>query len=373
MRVLFVHRQEGKTVGGAWNALLRMVTFVGNHGIVPELLFTRDVQDAGRLAGIRWDMLALPPARKGKSFPRYPISLWRLVQFLRERTPDVIHLNVLDDAIFFAMARKMSGGIPVIGHARSINPPAKFRKTWIHRLDRAVCVSEAVRRQVVQAGVPAERTFVVYDPPDRSWEEWPTEGVRAEWRQRLGLTEGAPVIGTVGNISRVKGPDVLIRALPEIVRRYPAVRCVFVGGDDRGMRTELASLADACGVLGNVVFAGALADPRPVVSLMDVFVLPSREEGYGIALLEAMAYGRAVVASRVGGVVDLVSGDEFGVLVPPEDAGALGEAVSELLGNSSRRTRMGEVCRVRAGKQFGEEQLLGLCRIYRDLGEGCAG
>ena len=121
------------------------------------------------------------------------------------------------------------------------------------------------------------------------------------------------------------------------------------------------------GVRKNLVFAGPMPDPRAAVSLMDVFVLPSREEGYGLALLEAMSYGKPVVASRVGGVTDIVPGEDFGVLVPKEDPVALGGAISGLLADPQRRDRMGRAGAARARDAFGEGDTEKLCRMYGEL------
>jgi glycosyltransferase involved in cell wall biosynthesis len=368
MRVLYVHRQEGRSVGGAVRALGRMLAAVRQRGIVPTLLFTRDVQDAPEFAGIPARRLSLPPARKGKSLPFYPGALLRLRRFLKAERPDVIHLNDLDDTIFFTIAGGMAGGVPVVATARSyLDSEERFRKLRAHRLDRLVCVSGAVRDQAIRAGIPAGRTVVVHDPVDPRWTEWPTEEERGRWRERLGLREGAPVIGTVGNLSPVKGTDVLVRALPVIVSRYPDARCVIVGADDRNLRPSLDALAASLGVAGSVRFAGPLADPRPAVSLMDIFVLPSRLEGYGLALLEAMSYGRPVVASRIGGVTDIIGGDEFGVLVPPDDPDALGNAVADLLGDPERRRGLGRAGADRVRKEFGESGMEELCLMYRSL------
>jgi glycosyltransferase involved in cell wall biosynthesis len=367
MKVLFVHRQEGSTIGGAWRALLRMVPGVNRCGISTELLFTCEVQDLEGLSGVRCDLIPLPPARKGKSFPRYPSALGRLTGFLKERGPDVIHLNVLDDSIFFVLAARMAGGIPVVGHVRSIQTPDRFRKLWLPRLKRLVCVSEAVRSQAIAAGIPMDRVMVAHDPPDTRWKEWPAEEERNALRKKMEIPDRAPVIGTVGNISPVKGTDVLVRALPAVVSRFPEVRCVIVGGDDHGLQKEIAAAAEMAGVRKNLVFAGPMPDPRAAVSLMDVFVLPSREEGYGLVLLEAMSYAKPVVASRVGGVPDIVPGEDFGVLVPKEDPVALGGAISDLLADPQRRDRLGKAGAARAREEFGEGETEKLCRMYQEL------
>lgn len=367
MRVLYVHRQEGTAVGGGWRALCGMMERIRTFGVDPELLFTCDRQRSPETEGMQVHRLRLPSARKGRSLPLYPGALARLARFLQERRPDVIHLNDLDDTIFFVLATRWAGSIPVVGHARSLLVPGKFRKYRAHRLERLVCVSEAVALDAARAGVAADRILVLHDPPDPRWKEWPPEEDRTEWRERLGIPPGVLVVGTVGNLSQVKGTDVLVRALPVVAARFPEVRCVVVGGDAHGLRGGLAALADELGVSRNLLFAGSIPDPRPAVSLMDVFVLPSREEGYGLVLLEAMSFGKPVVASSVGGVPEIIPDDGLGVLVPPADPGALGEAISGLLADPERRKGLGSAGAARIREKFGNREMEMLYRMYRDL------
>ena len=367
MHVLYVHRQGGDAFGGGWTALCGMMSRIRAFGVVPELLFTCDRQRAPETEGMQVHILRLPSARKGRSLPLYPGALGRLARFLRERRPDVIHLNDLDDTIFFVLASRWAGSIPVVGHARSVLVPGKFRKYQAHRLERLVCVSEAVALGAARAGIDADRIVVLHDPPDPRWKKWPPEEDRAEWRKRLGIPQGVPVVGTVGNLSPIKGTDVLVRALPAVASRFPEVRCVIVGGDAHGLRGRLAALAGELGVSRNLLFAGSVPDPRPAVSLMDVFVLPSREEGYGLVLLEAMSFGKPVVASGVGGVPEIIPDDGVGVLVPPSDPCVLGEAISGLLADPERRERLGSAGAARIREKFGRREMESLARMYRDL------
>ena len=118
----------------------------------------------------------------------------------------------------------------------------------------------------------------------------------------------------LGGVSdQIKGTDLLVRALPRVASRFPEVRCVIVGGDDHGMKSRLEILAGEWGVSRNVTFAGPLPDPRVAVSLMDVFVLPSRADGLPRAVVEAM--------------VDLVGGgDRTGAARHAPDGGQAGTA-----------------------------------------------
>jgi glycosyltransferase involved in cell wall biosynthesis len=170
------------------------------------------------------------------------------------------------------------------------------------------------------------------------------EGVRRE----LGISEDAPLVGTVGNFTPKKAHRDLIEAVSAIRRSLPEVRLVLVGHGP--LEGDLRSRVRDLGLESSVTFAGYRTDATRLAAALDVFVLPSRFEGLSIAMLEAMALGRAVVATRVGGSPEVVEDGESGILVEAGDPGALAEAIGSLLRDPSRRARMGEAARRRAGR-----------------------
>ena len=372
MRVLYVHRHAGGSTGGAWNALCRMETLIRRRGASTELLLTHGAPSVEGSSWNRVSRVPLPPARKGKSLPWYPAAVSRLASFLRDCRPDVVHLNDLDDAIFFVLARRIVRPLPLVSHARNFHPPGKFRKAWAHRVDRLICVSDGVRKAAIEGGVEPGRCLVVHDPADAGWNELPSQEERRAWRSLLALPPEAPVIGTVGHISPTKGTDILVESLPFVTPRFPSLRCVVVGADDRGLQRGLEARARELGVGKNLIFTGAVRDPRVVVSLMDLFVLPSRSEGYGLSLLEAMTCGKPAVAARVGGIPELLVDGQTGVLVPPGSPEELGQAISGLLSDPALRQRMGNAAASRARLTFGEEEVQGLFRLYSSLLEEIA-
>jgi glycosyltransferase involved in cell wall biosynthesis len=167
-------------------------------------------------------------------------------------------------------------------------------------------------------------------------------------RRELGIPEEAPLVGTVGNFTPKKAHRDLIEAVPAIRRSLPEVRLVLVGHGP--LEGDLRARVRDLGLESSVTFAGYRTDATRLADAFDVFVLPSRFEGLSIALLEAMALGRAVVATRVGGSPEVIEDGESGILVQPGDPRALAEAIRSLLRDPSRRARMGEAARRRAGR-----------------------
>jgi glycosyltransferase involved in cell wall biosynthesis len=165
-------------------------------------------------------------------------------------------------------------------------------------------------------------------------------------RAALGIAAEAPLVGFVGRLSPEKGPEVLLRALLVLRTQCPAAQVVFVG--EGPMRAELQALAEALGVAGAVHFAGARADMPRVYAEFDVLACSSHTEAMPLAVLEAMACGVPVVASRVGGVPEIVEPGRSGCLVAPGDFDDLAGCCARLLAEPALRRAMGERARQRA-------------------------
>jgi glycosyltransferase involved in cell wall biosynthesis len=169
-----------------------------------------------------------------------------------------------------------------------------------------------------------------------------TDGVR----QELGIPEDALVVGTIANFRELKGHRYLIQAAAQIRRAVPRARFVLVGGGP--LEAEVRRQARELGLDGIVVFAGYREDALRVASSFDLFVLPSVHEGFPIALLEAMALGKPVVVTRVGGVPEAIEDGRHGLLVSPRDPRALADAILVLLKNQPQRQRFGSAAKRRA-------------------------
>jgi glycosyltransferase involved in cell wall biosynthesis len=213
---------------------------------------------------------------------------------------------------------------------------------------RTIAPSRAVKGLLTDAGLSDGRIQVIYngvkcDQLELSQAE--IERVRSE----LALKDG-PVVGTVARLSHEKGVDVLLEALPYVLEYIPSVTLLIIG--DGPERENLRQLSASLGITTSVRFVGTRADIHIVDRLFDVFVLPSREEACPMALLEAMAAGRAVVATQVGGSPELIEAGWDGVLVPPDEPAALGAAISALLCDARRRKVLGSNARAKVSRLF---------------------
>jgi len=158
-------------------------------------------------------------------------------------------------------------------------------------------------------------------------------------REKLGIPPKAIVVGTTGRLTPIKGHKYLLEAAALISRRNTDVFFVFLG--DGELATELSQMASSLGIK-NMIFLGWRQDVPEVMSVFDIFVLPSLNEGMGKVLVEAMALGIPIVASDVGGIPDLVTHNQNGLLVPPADVEGLIKSIDIFLDDSTKRMEMGE-------------------------------
>jgi glycosyltransferase involved in cell wall biosynthesis len=173
-------------------------------------------------------------------------------------------------------------------------------------------------------------------------------------KAELGVDEG-PVVGTVAKLRPVKGVRYFIEAAAMIHARHPSVKFLVVG--DGSERERLRSLASRLGLNGHIILAGARDDARDLLGLLDVFVLPSLSEGMPWAVLEAMAVGLPVVATRVGGVPELVDDGRTGYLVEPRDAESISDSVCKLIDDPDAMRQLGSAGRKRAKTEFALDKM----------------
>jgi glycosyltransferase involved in cell wall biosynthesis len=289
----------------------------------------------------------------------------RLRRLVAVEDPQVIHLHT-------SRAHAMS---PWLGRyarcavvTRRMDYPLRrsLRTEFLYNRSVAavVAISEDVRRRLLAAGVRPERICVIHsavEPPAGL----PGGAGRSAARVRFGLADGA-IIGVVAALERRKGHDVLLRALACLREAVPRLRCLICG--DGSERASLERLADELGVRDVARFLGEQRQVADVLAALDVFVQPSRYEGLGVALLEAMAAGLPVVASRVGGIPETVQAGRTGLLVPAEDPEALAAAITELLRDPDRAARMGAEGRKRVLAEFSMEAMTDRYeRLYQNL------
>jgi glycosyltransferase involved in cell wall biosynthesis len=276
-------------------------------------------------------------------------QLWRFAQWCRERGIVVVHTAELYSNIFglpgAALAR-----VPVrVGNRRELNPDKSVAQIATQRAAYAcahkiVANSRAAVEQLIQERVPAHRIALVPNGLD-------CDRFHARARQRA-----LRRVVVVANLRAEKGHDVLIDASVSVLREFPDARFEFVGAGPE--RDRLQARARERGVSHAITFAGHCDDVPARLAAADLFVLPSRSEAFPNALLEAMAAGLPVVASSVGGMLELVEHERTGLLAPPGDPSALAHQMTRLMSAPAFADALGAAAREKVVSQYSFDRMV---------------
>jgi glycosyltransferase involved in cell wall biosynthesis len=211
-------------------------------------------------------------------------------------------------------------------------------------------VSHQVEEGVLTGGVSPDCVRTLYSGVDCS-AIVSSEG-NHDIRAQHGIPHEALLLGTIANLLPLKGYEVMLDALPAILAAMPTVHYLIIGGGGAEYCTRLKAMTVERGIAERVHFAGFQEFVASYLDALDLYVHPSLKEAFGLAVVEAMAMGKAVVATTVGGLPEVVAQGETGLLVPPGDAESFAAAVVSLLEDRARREQMGICGRARAQERF---------------------
>lgn len=239
-----------------------------------------------------------------------------------------------------------------------------YDRTLAYASDALIACSGSVAEHVAERiGVVPERIDVILNGVEAGRF---AAADRAHARAALGLPSDVPVIGCVGRISEQKGQEEFIRAAAQVRAEFPAALFLVVGSaDDDRLLARMQALVAELDLGATLRFTGHLSDMPNVYAALDVLAAPSRWEGFGLMLAEAMAAGRPIVAARAGAIPEVVVEGRTALLVPPRDAPALAEALLRLLRDRTLARRLGEAGVVRARDFSWERSGLALDALYR--------
>jgi glycosyltransferase involved in cell wall biosynthesis len=351
------------------------------HGLSYESRMTdlekriiEDDVEAAKAQGVK--VIALPAMVRSIRPLKDFRALISLVWLISKEKPDIVHTHSSKAGILGRLAAKIAG-VPYIVHTPHghvfyghFGILASKIFLWVERIfskftDRMVALSNGEKNDYVKLTVcPPEKLFKIHSGVDLKQFMQPN-GNRVEKRRSLGLDQNGAVIGFVGWLLPIKGPAYLLKAMAHIWPDHPTASLVMVGKGE--LDVDLRAQALRMNANGKVKFLGWREDIDEIMPVFDLLVLPSLNEGMGRVLVEAMAAGKPVVASEVGGIPDLVKHGETGYLVRPADEKALANGIKKLLNDPERAGQMGqrgkEYCR-----QFSLEAMIEkLDDLYSEL------
>ncbi len=304
---------------------------------------------------------------------------FQVTRLLRNQKVDLVHSHgTVQLNIHVRLAARLIG-IPCISHIHSENV---FSSHWLIRqyqifLDRftsqlcyrLIAVSKATKESLIQEGIEADRIEVIPNGIDS--DRLNGQMTRAEVFQRFQIDPKKQLVTTIGSLCPNKGQEEFLKAAKQVNVDMPNTVWMMIGKDIEfkgAYEAKLKMLAQNLGLNGQVIFTGYQDDPLSLLNACDLFVLPSKREGMPLVVLEAAALKKAVIASAVGGIPEVVQDGETGILIPPGDSQALGLAMLKLLRDPKLARTMGEAGFRRIREHFSECQMVHrTLKLYQEV------
>lgn len=295
------------------------------------------------------ERIRLPSMRKINGVPLWIPTIYRLSQLIRREEINLIHAYSFWKLPFAYAASRLTG-IPCVVHVLNQEDPLRISQYWLKKADKIIFISSAVQQYFIKMGIPLEKAITIPVGIDLDSVPHTIDGFLT--RKQFGIRLKDPVIGCVARLVPSKGYEYLISALALIKKKMPHIKCFIIGTGDEEYIRMLQQSVEKMSLSANVIFTGFVKDIYPYLSAMDVFVMATLAEGFGIAFAEAMAVGKPVVGTSVGGVPEVIQDGVTGFVVPPRDPPKLADRVLELLNNSILRERMGNAGHKRIRERF---------------------
>jgi len=347
-----LHIDTARTWRGGQNQVL--TTLMGLRAMGHRtLLVAHSEGELRQRAAEGLDLVALAPKTEMDL-----TAAWRLSRLIKQLKPDIVHAHDPHGVAMAALALSMSTQLakPPLVAARRVDFHLRGSSLsrWKYRqVDCFICASEAIRQLLIGDGIPPGRAVTVHEGIDIERVE------RAEPAQLHGefwLPHHAPLIGNVAALVAHKGQRHLIEAARVVLPQAPDARFIIAGEGE--LRPALERQIKDYHLEKHVLLAGFRPDVLSLHKAFDIFAMSSITEGLGTSLLDAMAAGKPIVATRAGGIPEVVVDGETGLLVPPRDHEAMADAIVQLLKDETLRHQMGDAGRARARALFSAERMV---------------
>jgi glycosyltransferase involved in cell wall biosynthesis len=352
--VRVVYLSHAFMVGGAEEMVLNLVRHLPADKYEPMVCAIHEPGPMGReieATGVPFRTLGRVPGL------RDPMAVGALHRYLREVRPDIVHTFLLTASLYGRLAA-ITAGVPIV-IGTEVNVYAN--KRWHHRAaerllmagtDRVIASAESVKEFYIrQVGADPDRVDVIYNAVD--FATLGTSASRAELRARLNVPEHALVAGVIARLTDQKGHSYLFDA---IAHETELARLHLIVVGDGPLRAALERQVVERGLSSRVTWLGSRRDLGDLLSVMDIFVLPSLWEGLPLSLVLAMGAGLPVVSTSVAGIPEVVRDGTTGLLVPPADSAALAGALKRLVRSADERRALGMAARDYVLPRFGVEK-----------------
>jgi glycosyltransferase involved in cell wall biosynthesis len=319
-------------------------------------------------SGISVDMVRMPSLRS-------PSNLPKLLRYLRLHRPQLIHAQLQFSTIFGNIAGVLLQ-IPCISTLHTVGKPTKWAAYLRNQINwfilrnfctKIIAVSEDTRNFHMNEGkIPETKIITIYNGIDLSIFKPSNKIENAKKREKFNLPADAKIISTVAVLRKPKGIQYMIEAMPAIIESAPNCKYMIVGDGEYG--GALRELVREKELDRHIVFAGQQKDISTILAISDLFVLPTLTEALPTVLIEAMAAGKAIVASKVGGIPEMIEDGVNGILIPASSPSDLTKACLRLIDDDDLRNRMAEKSLEIANRKFDIQKLIqSLNNLYDEL------
>jgi len=365
-------------VGGTERHLLSVLPAVQDDNISCTVYALRGggaLEGAMQVAGVR----VISPLHHSRRWLGLARTARHFIATLRAERPDIIHYFLPEAYLLGGLCSLFGPPCIRVMSRRSLN---RYQRKWFpvraierilhRRMDCVLANSAAVAGELRDEGVAESVCGVIYNgvglPAERA------ASADAEFRRGLGIAGDALVLVMVANLIPYKGHADVIEALYRAREQMPDDWIILMIGADNGIQEDLARQAAATGVAHHVRWLGEVIDVQPYLSIADLAVVASHEEGFSNAVLESMAASLALVVTAAGGNIEAVIDGETAIVVPVQDPGALAAAIVELANDDERRVRFGRAARARVASRFAIDDCVSAYRrVYLSLAQGAHG
>jgi glycosyltransferase involved in cell wall biosynthesis len=302
-------------------------------------------------AGIKH--IVVPLRTKKEISPKIIFSFFKLKKEIKRLKIDLVHSNSRTTQVLGSLLSRYSGK-PHIFTCHGFFKPKLSRRLFPCWGEAMIAISREVKEHLIfDFKLDEKKISVINNGIDvQSFGDFSS---RQKVREGLGIGD-VFLVGIIARLSDVKGHTYLLQAMQIIKKNFPSVKLLVVG--EGKLKDVLVKQADDLGIRNNVLFLPQVGGTENVLAAMDVFVMPSLQEGLGLALMEAMAQGLAVVGSAVGGIKTLINHKVNGLLVEPADQAALAEAITQLLSDANLRDNLGANARKFMMNNFSKEKMV---------------
>lgn len=366
MRIL--HLGNEKSWRGGENQIFQLIGGLKSEYFVENWLAYPQTSPALERFSHLCPVLPLPSAN-----PYDPRSVLRLSHWIKTNQIHIIDAHSSGAHTLALLVKKICPAVKLVVHRRVDNPlKNRFftKKKYLNQqVDRFVAISYFIGHLLEEFGVSKNKITVVRSAVNsQAYSQINRQNNHQLWTQKLGLNMDTLLVGSVAALSLQKGPDIFLQSIAEFKKYSPQTKIHFILAGTGTLEKPLRKLAKNLKIESNISFVGFIKEVPELISALDIMVLPSRNEGLGTVILDAMWAETPVIATQVGGIPEMVEDNKTGLLVPNENPQALAKALSHLLSSPQKQKILVEEAKKRIQQEFSLSSMIrGNWGVYESL------